>query len=315
MIPKISSKSCGVSEYGTGFSRPHYHALFYINFDITPENFVRILQESWPHGKLDDTHSPQELVMNPDYFSEDGTVGPSGALLYVSKYVHKDQDILDAINNQIRDPRYSFRATKRGQEFQCFKDWFNWLFEKRYHKKFAHDNGDGTFSNEIDFHDLYHLLTADELSMFMPFHYHSNHLGDCICEQFSYDEILSGELPLPDKNEESGFRYVKVPQYIDKKIFYDEITYFHPKTQRVSSSYKLNDLGKEMKCHRFKYNRRYVLVDLQSTLEHWHIGQSRKFVVDTLALLNKRFPDQIFAHESGVKSLYLDYLVIEHSNM
>lgn len=263
------------SEYGETFCRPHYHALFFITFDITPEAFNSFLHKVWPYGRLDDDKPARALVVDSEnsyVFSQRKHKEVTGLISYVSKYVNKACDVLQVVNSQ------------KGSDFSV---WFKQQYEERLHQDFPKVN---MFYNgrmitkdaSID-HDMLDLvLTADESARLLPYHRRSSHFGENIVTDVDIEQIKQSKIRIDDHDKIQKF--VKTPLYIDRKLFYTEKRYkrvsvsdkypngycfqfnddgtdnpdYYSLKGYCSSTFVLNDLGKEVKILRSKDNRRYV---------------------------------------------------------
>lgn len=103
------------------------------------------------------------------------------------------------------------------------------------------------------------LIPECTLKEIRPFHRQSNGLGLCMKDMISDHDLLDGKVKIPDSLQ--GTKYVSLPQYIDRKVFYD----YNPEDK----CFRLNDSGLEMKAHRDKYNRSYVKQSLSFIFDNF----------------------------------------------
>lgn len=84
-----------------------------------------------------------------------------------------------------------------------------------------------------------------------PFHRQSTGLGVSIIDTFDLETLELGTITIPDQNSPTGIKELKIPQYIDRKVFYDY--------DKETKCFNLNDLGREMKMKRIEHNAHYIV--------------------------------------------------------
>lgn len=172
------------SEYGELFQRPHYHALFYLNYQyLTPSAFQILVEESWQYG-----------------FIKKGKFGivvqSYHAVKYVTKYVTKDIAFAAATD------RYSNLIDSR--------------YSSLYHgllKRYPHVS--------IDVDDFYEKVAVKKralLGQICPFHLQSTNLGLFLLDSLSETDIRLEQCHVPSSK---GIRSARLPRYFIRKLFYD----------------------------------------------------------------------------------------------
>lgn len=126
----ILSSEYGSSEQTDGFKnthRPHYHLLFFVNFDIEPIDFSRIVSRSWICGKTDGVRPSDDcsqcpvkkfckgrcIYQSPQYVMQerlikvDSTQNCMKCVNYVTKYISKDLYNYEKLSQRVDDLFYS----------------------------------------------------------------------------------------------------------------------------------------------------------------------------------------------------------------
>lgn len=252
------------SEYGGETHRPHYHALFFVTFDIDPEVFDRFTVEAWsdhdnvPYGRTDLEHPYHKRLVNAQ-----------GAIAYVAKYVTKDIDFDEVFQNQ---------KGKDGVKFSAKIAVVKEMIKRKYEYELNRGVSDlvDPYPNQ-SLGDLFKLLDlqTDFINKIQPFHRQSKGLGLSMIEHLSMDELMSGRTTLPDNDPFIVKKDVNIPLYIDRHVFYN----VDPKTR----CFTLNDLGKMMKVKRFRHNAGYVKESIRLWYNSLQDGSfCRKPVLDLL---------------------------------
>lgn len=255
-IPGSNLHYLFVSEYGSDTARPHYHPLFFLintgQYDstklpgtITPEQFGQLVERQWPYGFVQ-TSNPYDPKYYHNY-DECLVKDQSGCIKYVSKYCVKDFDFLYVLNRQ------------KPKEFI---DYLESLLNEKV--------------EDIDYHLLFKALPRSEYLRFMPHQKMSHHFGENLVN-YDIHSLMKGYIMLPDK--EKGQKAYRVPQYIDRKLFYN--------MDKDTHIYTLNKLGMEMKCIRMQYNQRYVTQSTDNILYHWYEYMDLGKRQETLSLMRK----------------------------
>lgn len=206
-------------EYGSKHFRPHYHPLFFVKFDITPELFDSYVSECWSNldglytdgGKIGivDRSSVSQRIVNSIY-----------ALQYVCKYIYKGTSVAKAVK------KYAWTDFGKFVNEYCFstcgrimyKDLEDWQLVEIWRAW-------------VSQHPEYDVLQL------LPFYLQSKGLGMSFLETSSYDELFD-VVKLPSHSP-TGFVNFSLPMYYIRKVFYDY--------DKESKRYILNDRGKEYK--------------------------------------------------------------------
>ena len=216
-IPGDAVKVFWTCEYGGDTFRPHYHALFFVYCGITPDELAELCHHNW-------CSIEKVKHQNRKY--------------KWTEYVRHSLGYCDTNNIDDRRRHTPMERVVNAQgalsyvsKYVC-KD-FDFL---QVIAKQKHGNYDGEE------------LTVEDKKYMYPFHRQSNHLGECMKDMVDIDMLMDGKCLIPDK--EKGVKLVTLPQYIDRKVFYN----YDPSDK----CFKLNDKGIEMKKHRFLHNTYYV---------------------------------------------------------
>lgn len=211
-------------EYGEKFGRPHYHAYFSLDTDITLWRFYRLIQKCWIHG----------FVQPGDGL---GRINREAGLKYVTKYITKDfgyeenrktyqRICYNRINNLLDYyfRRYDFRPLSL-RLTDCGVSPYNFLT-----KKLTDDEKVFIRPFVQKFNKWYR--------SFVPFHLQSTHLGAMFLADthaLNYDKevltIVSGN-GMPVK--------YSLPRYFKRKIWYDCV---EDEKSHKNTKFVLNDAG------------------------------------------------------------------------
>lgn len=181
-------------------------------------------------------------IRDMEHTVQERVVNGQGAISYVSKYINKDIDFEEVFTKQ--------RDAIQRKELEA-----------------ARLSDDPFAPLKIDITD------EEDMKYIRPFHRQSKGFGECIKDMCSFDDIERGRVLLRDEDVPEGFKEVKVPQYIDRKLFYD----YDPETK----CFRLNEKGFEMKKRRFTSNVEYV----QKFLESVFYNLSQYFTSESLPIL------------------------------
>lgn len=229
------------TEYGGQTYRPHAHAIFFCyDPSITPELLCEYLDYAWARftvvGKRNDDGSwHRESLGFLDTTNVDGTRNHTPAQRKIDGH----------------------GALAYVAKYVCKDLDFEKVISGQVHSSY-----DGT---PID-----RLSKEDKKEMF-PFHRQSNGLGISMVD-LPKKHLIDGVCKVPDKIQK--FKYIPLPQYIDRKVFYDY--------DKNDKCFKLNEEGVSMKIHRFNHNLYSVtkqLTDLYNNVsEIYTLEFSKKYV-------------------------------------
>lgn len=198
-------------EYGGTTYRPHYHALFFITQPISVEEFAKITEDRW---------SRYDLKGNALSIGFCDTNNPDPKKRHApSQRVVNAQGALSYVSKYVcKDFDFDKMLAGQAEMTDCHLDC------------------------DVS------ALKPDEKKEIFPFHRQSNGLGLCMKDMIPYEDLVDGKVKIPDSVKVE--KYVSLPQYIDRKVFYD----YNPDDK----CFKLNEAGVEMKKVRDAHNREYV---------------------------------------------------------
>ena len=206
------------SEFGEKFHRPHHHCLFYLNKNVNPYDFRKIITLLWsePAKVKYEKFPPLSFFKNSDDVlnyvgsrsygfnkqgDNEGLVTDYRPLQYVAKYVSKDL---------------------------AFESYFPDL--RPYKDVVIRINDVVTFNYEI-------------VKDCLPFTLMSNNFGVKILDQFTFDNLVNSTYDVV--NTVDGSKVVstyKIPNYFLKKILY-----IHGLNENGNMHYMLNKLGYDVR--------------------------------------------------------------------
>lgn len=252
-LTKTPLRVVWASEYGGKFHRPHYHAIFFVHANISPIEFKKLINESWTYGFTDIKHPLLRVVTSP------------AGMFYVTKYIHKTDDFLDHLNTQ-----------KDSQEFlDYFNASYSSLFNEPFKKERISFNDITTlFRNNVAPNKHYRKHVASYMNI-LPFHTHSNGIGDCILNYVTLDDLLHDNIH--DLGLNQG-KPVRTPDYYIRHLLCDKHVVIEERYDRYNCKtyneyrtfYEPKQECIELKMHRMSKNVR----DLPNT------------IVNTLQLIN-----------------------------
>lgn len=260
-------------EYGGNTYRPHYHALFFVTNGIPVEEFCAMTERNWcqANGKGGCNARDQRVSLG---YCDTNNIDP--------KRRHTPQErVVDGMG-----------ALGYVSKYVC-KD-LDFL------KVITNQKG-GFFDGEP--------LTDEDKKYMFPFTRQSNGIGECMKDMLTIEDLMDGKVSIPDKLE--GTKIVSLPQYIDRKVFYD----YNPEDK----CFRLNEQGLEMKKVRRLHNRGYVkkqidflwsnLCNLWTPFaaEKLHMTEAEclQFISATLYNRDKDFIDYIIYYKD-ISSTYFD---------
>lgn len=223
-------------EYGSKFGRPHYHLIFNCHFNISAEDFCKLVDQCWQMGYTQFTN-PYE----PKYYKQwqkSVLLTAAGAIQYVAKYCNKDLDFIDSINNQ------DTGEFLRNLNAALIKKYTTMVIDPAGE---SHAQSFFTPLDSVKFRDLKHV--SPELDNCIPHCRYSQRYGIYALNVLTDQQLMSGKIPMPDKFTTDGIITSVVP-YFDNKLFYD-----YDKSGKLR---RINSEGLKMRDLRFKQNIDYV---------------------------------------------------------
>lgn len=265
---KVSNfKTFLACEYGEMYHRPHYHILFFCHFPIDHRTFCHYVNRCWQKGFTQFTNPfDKKYYLQTELSIVDSA---KGAIQYVTKYCNKDQSFLNIVNSQ---PNHEFishvvEKYKNKYKIECVDEFTG-------ESKVIYPVID---ESKIDSYKMLKNLDPmiDDL---IPRSRYSDKLGIYALEKLSYEQLLKGEITMPNfKNKKTGLTIVQVPYY-DRKLFYD--------MSADGKNAKLNAKGIEMRDLRTKHNIDYVENNIFETFYYFSsmpLDQQKKY----LSAINK----------------------------
>lgn len=204
------------SEYGSELktNRPHYHVLFFVNFDIAPELFSRYVSEAWIHG-ITDGICPRNHV-EPWW-------------CYKSKHYVLGQRVFRSANYDL-NKLVNYVVKYITKDLYVYKKLFKRVFAAY---TYIHPN----WTQYYDYRAYFRRFKSSVL----PFHLQSKGFGLFALESNKFDEIIDGNyLRLPFQNK-GICAFIPLPMYYKRKLFY-RTCYFEGKLRWL-----LTENGKEWK--------------------------------------------------------------------
>lgn len=188
------------SEFGHTTHRPHYHVLFFCRIPgMNPWLFANFIKKAW---------SIAHRFGNIIYYER---IGFTDRIYTIKKRI-VDNEQGGIIN-------YLAKYVNKDDEFlKNFEDNIN-NFRKFYSDRFFHKAFD-----------------KSKLRKVYPFHRQSQGFGKFIINLHTQDELYRGVCKVPDKF--LRFRYVRLPKYIERKLFYTLESY-----PDGSKHWVLNEIG------------------------------------------------------------------------
>lgn len=287
-----------VSEYGGEYFRPHHHNLTFVKTPaLTPDILVQAQEYAWAHFSMKRDKN-KKCLREPLGYLDTNNPDPTRRSRIQDRIVN-GQGALDYV-----------------AKYVC-KDFD---FERMVKGQIEHQDGVSEYTGPDPDH-----MTTKEKNQFFPFHRQSNGLGISMKDVISYEELLNGTCKIPDKIQ--GTKVVSLPQYIDRKVFYDY--------DKESKCFKLNEKGFEMKQLRSEHNRCSVAEQLRNTFynvqnfitpafyKHYpHITSPSDFKIDVINLMAgrsfKQLADYIVVYKDTIDYFrdqpitdeFTDYLVL-----
>lgn len=225
-------------EYGGELFRPHYHALFFVkNPNITPQMLADFQEYAWCRF----VHR----------FGTQFDRIPLGYLDTNNPDLNKRSRPEDRVVN-------GQGALSYVSKYVC-KD-FDFL--RMVEGQIKNQKGVTEYTGPA----LEKLTKEDKKEMF-PFHRQSQGLGISMVDVLTPEELFDGKCSIPDKLKST--KVVSLPQYIDRKVFYD----YNPDDK----TFHLNEKGLYMKEYRTAHNLDYVTSQLTQIFGNVKAFWSAKF--------------------------------------
>lgn len=188
------------SEYGTDEDkthRPHYHCLFYVNFDIDPCIFSNYISVAWSYGRTDGVFWKGKTYFRNKRLFRKNDAYAINCINYVSKYVGKDSYYTDLINKNLESLFDSIDFV-RVVEFNEIDGVINWREVK-------------------SLRDLHKWLKRQV----SEFHLESREFGGYALERYSAEDLLTNNNILVPDGENKPFKWVPLPAYYQRKLMYE----------------------------------------------------------------------------------------------
>ena len=252
------------TEYGDDDNythRPHVHVLFYVTDpSLSPLVLSHLIALCWKAGRTQGIdYKPSHFVM--DYVFGDGFVSDRSALVkqltYVSKYVTKDSDFQSELEFRVNDLMESLFSPEwcesQGIEYSP-RCWYSRIID---------GSGFTSYDAEGLPHQLLSVKDIRDIERYIwkfcgMFTLQSKEFGaDFLSYNDKDDVIRTGQIAMPDPDR--IVRYIPLPQYYQKRIFYD--------LQRDFNGHlfmALNEDGKQFKLNGLDRNRKNLFLKLTS---------------------------------------------------
>lgn len=172
------------SEYGGETYRPHYHPIFFVRGNITPDELEMMCRHNWA---IVASHKDPATGIRPR--TSLGWTDIENP--YSDKHTHPSQLVIDG---HIAVMNYVSEYVGKDIEFEKVL---------KYQK-------DSSFDGES--------ISDEDLKVMKPFLRQSNGIGECIKDMVTIDDLMDGKITIPDTLE--GTKVVALPMYIDRKVFY-----------------------------------------------------------------------------------------------
>lgn len=264
------------AEYGTSEKhthRPHYHVIFYINFDIDPLVFARYISDCWPHGITDCPPFKDDAYVRTHIYKRDSDpVAVEKVCRYVSKYVVKSSTFEGVINSRI-----DIICQRLRDALHHMPDLQEWI-ESRYNL-----SPDMELQEMCDYFNTLAQGTQefrDELKRRIgrvcnQFHRQSQGFGLAALDYNNIEDICNNGFITMPTSEKDVVKRVPLPMYFKRKLFYELTEDF-----RGSKVWKLNDLGHQFLLSRVKNN----LDTLTNRFNDWYVNSSEieRSVIDEI---------------------------------
>lgn len=184
--PRNNVKVFWVSEYGSEFGRPHYHAIFFVTMKITPYDFREYIRKAWIYGFTDKRVIEQQVVHGYE------------GIYYCTKYVNKT-------TNEFL------------QKFAVTKDTYNEIQKAWYSMTGEEIDWDAFCIAPMK--RINEVLTRLNLQGSMPFMRVSQGLGKIGINKITEEEWKEGVCKKIEKKK--GYKLVRIPEYYKRKYMYD----------------------------------------------------------------------------------------------
>lgn len=189
------------SEYGELFQRPHHHALFYIDKPMNCVAFHNELEQAWTYG----------FIKAGDNF---GIVQNSNGILYVVKYVTKDQTFKNK-EQQLYNIMYSDWSRRYNEWRRDAKH----TYPTTFNQLLAHRN---QWCGNPEVAEWYRSFYR-EYHRRAPFNAHSTGFGACLAtDKYMKDphfmDVSRDVIRIPNGRD---YQEVPLPRYLQRKFYYD----------------------------------------------------------------------------------------------
>lgn len=239
----VNLKYIVTSEFGELYGRPHYHALFFLDKEVNPYLFYRIVQDCW--SMFDVKYQLSDSRGFVKYGDNVGLVDSSAGIRYVTKYVVKDfshteeneEFLKKHIANRIirlfiyiRE-KYGMHVDTRMEYDEVNRKLLVYRLVKNKRVFLDYD--------PLEWSSVFIRKFRAKCSTMLPFHTQSTKLGVSAVDDTEHIDFIHKEVLLMTTKGVERFR---LPRYYQRLFWYDrlesEITF-------KKSRFVLNARGKE----------------------------------------------------------------------
>lgn len=210
--PKGKVKIFWVSEYGNhdgkGTKRPHYHAIFFVQYKCSIAKFKKAINKAWIYG----------FTSNKPY--QENKINSMAGIGYAAKYLCKDIEFAKVLTEQ-KNSTFVEYLERQWQKL------YNEPFDKEHFKKYPCDT-------------VKKILKEIGMEEAIPYSRFSRYLGISVLQSLSQQEIDNGVMKqLKGTRMGKVYKVVPLPMYLQRKIYYDY--------NKCVKAWELNDKGRILK--------------------------------------------------------------------
>lgn len=224
------------SEYGELYKRPHYHVLFFLDKQINPFQFYKLVERMWKYGFV-------------KYGDNVGVVNSFSGIRYVTKYVSKDISYTNDFDSKFLRLIYSrcvalltwlaSRYPEHELDFNKIILFYNKDENKVFYRWLGSDMSDFYSNEELrDFCDKLVRKIHSRFNFSRPFHLQSTKLGSNILD-LPCDVLERCEVPVTTS---AGVQKFPLPRYFKRHLWYDVV---ENEVDHKKNRFVLNDVGKQ----------------------------------------------------------------------
>lgn len=243
------------SEYGTSenhLHRPHYHALFFVNGEISPLEFSALVATTWQRGRTDGLPFQNGKHVMDNVFREMSDHALR-SLKYICKYIQKDCKFQKTIDSRLD---YIMSDICRRFEEQGLDDW----------SKSSH----------------YWRVREAIARKINQFHRQSTYLGADVLGELDINELFkTGSLYMPDND--FVIKKIPLPTYFKRKLFYEIVEIDGAK------SWQPTELGRQYLEFREKFQLRDLADRLKALSVQLQLNFNSLHIADYIQNVRGRF--------------------------